>query len=268
VKSVFGVRNKMAKQNTLLVDIGNSSVKWHLITAAATKKIPVMLQQQYPKDISKSSFIQYWEMLDKPEKVVVSCVANKHTWQALEQACEELWSIKVERITSVKEGFGIVNAYKQASDLGSDRWCAMIGALHVIESGFIVVDCGSAITIDVVSQLGKHLGGYILPGFSMMKQSLGMHTAEVQVDLDFITPILTPSNSTQGCVDSAIYLSVIKLIETVFEQQEKQGKEVQCVLTGGDAALVAKLLSIKYVMMPELVLDGLAIIAGVGLENN
>jgi len=238
VKSVFGVRNKMAKQNTLLVDIGNSSVKWHLITAAATKKIPVMLQQQYPKDISKSSFIQYWEMLDKPEKVVVSCVANKHTWQALEQACEELWSIKVERITSVKEGFGIV------------------------------VDCGSAITIDVVSQLGKHLGGYILPGFSMMKQSLGMHTAEVQVDLDFITPILTPSNSTQGCVDSAIYLSVIKLIETVFEQQEKQGKEVQCVLTGGDAALVAKLLSIKYVMMPELVLDGLAIIAGVGLENN
>jgi type III pantothenate kinase len=263
----------MNKQNTLLVDVGNSSVKWRLITVAATKKNPAMLQQQYPKDISKSFFIQCWQTLAKPDKVVVSCVANKHVWQVLEQACEELWSIKAEKITSVKEGFGIINAYKQPSDLGSDRWCAMIGALHAIESDFIVVDCGSAITIDVVMSsgkhhAGKHLGGYILPGFSMMKQSLGMHTAEVQVDIKLSSATLTPSNSTQGCVDSAIYLSVVKLIEAIFEQQEKQDKKAQCVLTGGDAALVAKLLSIKYVMMPELVLHGLAIIADVGLENN
>lgn len=268
MKSAFGVRNKMAKQNTLLIDVGNSSVKWRLITHATTKNKPTMLQQQYAKDINTSFFIKCWEKLDKPEKVVVSCVAKKQVWQALEQACEQLWSVKAERIASSKDGFGLVNAYNQPSDLGSDRWCAMIGVFEKTDSDFVVVDCGSAITLDVVTGSGNHLGGYILPGLAMMKQSLGMNTAEVQVDLSSITSSLTPACSTQGGVDSAVYLSAVKLIEAVYEQQDKQSKNVQCVLTGGGAESIAKFLSIKYVMMPELVLDGLAIIAGTGLENN
>ena len=251
----------MTKQNTLLIDIGNSSVKWEHIERGSTINVSAMSQQYYPEKVSSSFFIESWKTLDNPENIMVSCVANQQVWQALEQACEQLWAIQVKRITSVKEGFGLVNAYNEPSDLGSDRWCAMIGASHEIDSDFIVVSCGSAITIDVVKLSGKHLGGYILPGLAMMKKSLGTYTAEVKVDLNLSKSDLTPSNTTKGCVNSAVYLSVVKLIEAVFEQQAKQSKSVQCLLTGGDAAFVAELLSIKCVMMPDLVLRGLAVIA-------
>lgn len=269
MKLVFGVIIKMAKQNMLLVDVGNSSVKWAQVYS---NNLSAMSQQQYPEKITAFFFIKCWNDLDKPEKVIVSCVANKQVWQALQKACDQLWAIQVEKTVSIKEGFGLVNAYIEPSELGSDRWCAMIGAFHEIDSDFIVVDCGSAITIDVVKLLGKHhagkhLGGYILPGLVMMKQILGTQTAEVNVGLNHTNLTLTPANSTKDCVDSAIYLAVVKLIEAVFEQQAKQVKNMQCLLTGGDASLVAELLSIKYVMMPDLVLRGLATIAGTRLEN-
>ena len=268
VTSVFGVISKMTKQNILLVDVGNSSVKWSLADSSGSNDLSVMSQQIYPEKISASFFIECWDSLDKPETVIVSCVANKQVWLALEQACDQLWTIKAKKINSIKEGAGLVNAYLVPSDLGSDRWCAMIGALHELDSDFIVVSCGSAITIDIVKSSGKHMGGYILPGLVMMKKSLGTYTAGVKVDLTLSRSALTPANTTTGCVDSAVYLSVVKLIEAVFEQQAKQGKSVQCVLAGGDAQLVAEFLSIEYVMMPDIVLRGLAVIASTDLEKN
>jgi type III pantothenate kinase len=261
VKSVFGGINKMLKQNTLLVDAGNSAVKWGLIDHDATDKLLATSRQQYPEKIDAAFFIQCWQTLDKPEKVFVSCVANKDVWSVLEQACQQQWNIQPERVASITDGFGLVNAYKQPAELGSDRWCAMIGAVDKRDSAFMLVDCGSAITVDVVASRGKHLGGYILPGLTMMKQSLRADTADVKVDINITALNLTPANTTKGCVDAAVYMAAVKMIEAVFEQQQKQDKSVQCLLTGGDAPLVAELLSIKHVMMPDLVLHGLAIIS-------
>ena len=258
----------MTKQNTLLVDIGNSSVKWGQIEGGSTKSVSAMSQQYYPENVSSSFFIECWKMLDKPENIIVSCVARHQVWQALEQACEQLWALQVKKISSIKKGFGLVNAYKQPADLGSDRWCAMIAALNETTTDFIIVSCGSAITLDVVSSSGKHLGGYILPGLAMMKKSLASDTADVKVTLEQIKPSLLPANSTAGCVDSAINLAAVKLIEAVYQQQKKSAESVQCLLTGGDAAFVADLLSIKCVMMPDLVLRGLATIAATHKNNN
>ena len=262
----------MTKKVILLVDIGNSSVKWSLLNVTSSNHLSEMSQQQYPEKTSVSFFVESWADFDKPEKVLVSCVASEQVWQALQQACDQLWSIQAEKVVSVKEGFGIINAYQQPSELGCDRWCAMIGAYHEIATDLIIVDCGSAITIDVLTLRGnantaKHLGGYILPGIAMMKKSLGTYTANVKVPDKFTIPALTPSNTTSGCVDSAIYLAAVKLIEAVFEQQSIQRRKIQCLLTGGDAAVVAELLSIKYIVKPNLVLLGLAQIAATNLEN-
>ena len=258
----------MTTQNILLVDVGNSSVKWRLQSRVDTKKLSAMSQQQYPEHISASFFNSCWKDLKRPDKVIVSCVANKDVWLALQQSCAELWSVQAEKIVSTKEERGLINAYKEPSALGSDRWCAMLAVYNEINSDFIVVDCGSAITIDVVNKSGKHRGGYILPGLTMMKKSLATDTARVNVNLNDFPATLLPGDSTASCVDSAIFLSVVKLIEAVFEQQIRQCKNVQCVLTGGDALMVAELLSIKYLIMPDLVLRGLAYIADSRIENN
>jgi len=254
----------MKNANILLVDVGNSSVKWSVSVSSNTNDLSQMQQQYYPENIANSFFTKCWDKLEKPAKVLVSCVADKKVLYTLNNTVEQLWGIEAQEITALNEVSGFVNAYLEPSDLGSDRWCAMIGANEIIKSDFIVADCGSAITIDVVSNheknVSRHLGGYILPGLEMMKHSLGTQTADVTVDLEHTKTTLSPSNTTIGCVNSAVYLSAVTLIETVFEQQLKQSDGVQCLLTGSDAVLLSEFLTIDYILLPDLVLRGLSVI--------
>lgn len=267
VKLVSGLKNKMTQQNKLLVDAGNSFVKWSQTNSVGENNLSTMLRQEYPGNITASYFIKLWQELDSPEKVVVSCVASDQVWQAIEQACEQLWEIQVERILAVKEELGLVNAYEQPEKLGSDRWCAMIGACQKVDTAVIMVDCGSALTIDVISGRSNdsgeraHLGGYILPGIGMMKKSLGTHTADVNVAKKPTEPSLNPSTTTTACVDSAIYLAAVKLIEAVFEQQHNETESVACLLTGGDASVISGLLSFQHIVEPDLIMQGLLTIA-------
>ena len=248
----------MAKN--LLIDIGNTSVKW--ATSDAARSILTMHQQQYPDSLNETFFTGLWDKESKPEKVLVSCVAGKYVWQTLDAAIQSLWDIKAQRVLSQAVGCGVINAYSHPSDLGSDRWCALVGAFHAIDSDIMVVDCGSAITIDMINQAGQHRGGYILPGTLMMKQSLGRETAQVRVEADSEKQTsLAPAKTTSGCVNAAVELAAVSFIEAAFKQQLKNLPSLICVLTGGDADLIADHLTIEYVMMPDVILRGLAFIA-------
>jgi len=252
------------KDNILLIDLGNSSLKW---AESYLDGLSDMLQQQYPEKITSEFFTKCWQDLDKPAEIFASCVAGEPVWHALAKACDELWSIKVQKVDSLKKGFGLVNAYDDALALGSDRWCAMIGGLQAADSAFIVIDAGSALTLDMVNESGKHLGGYIMPGLGMMRKSLGLQTAQVQIEpTEGNVPSLSLANSTTQCVEAGIYLSTVKLLEAVYERESKQVKQLTCFLTGGDAQSIADLLAFKCVIMPDLVLRGLAVIATNGLK--
>lgn len=245
--------------NVFVIDAGNSAVKW---ASSNSDGLSAMQSLSYHENITADFLIDEWKSLDKPINVIVSCVASEVIWQVLVKACDELWNTKVQRVVSLKKAYGLTNAYDKAPDLGSDRWCAMLGVLHTTDSSFIVVDVGSAITLDTVDESGQHIGGHILPGLKMMKQSLGLQTAQVNVAMDQnVIPSLSLGKTTAECVDSGIYLSVVKLIEAVFEKESKQLNKLECYLTGGDAKLIADLLSVKCVIMPEAVLRGLAVIA-------
>ncbi len=254
------------EQMILLIDAGNSAIKWAM---SGTEGLSDMQTQMYPENMTIDFFTQQWKSLNKPLKVVVSCVASESVWLALQKACKALWNIDVDKVISLTEGFGLINAYENAAELGSDRWCAMIGA-NQEDSAFLVVSAGSALTIDMVNDLGQHLGGLITPGLSMMRQSLGAHTAQVKVQTSkdsTSTPSLSLANSTKTCVETGIHLSIVKLIEAVYEQESKQVKNLQCYLAGGNAVLISDLLSFKCVMIPDLVLRGLAVIATAQSEN-
>lgn len=242
--------------NTLLIDAGNSALKWAVTDAGEFSN---MLTKHYTDNVTADFFIESWKSLDKPITIIACCVAQKQVWQALVSACHELWEMDIHKVESLSKGYGLVNAYDIASDLGSDRWSAMIGAYHIADSAFIVIDAGSALTIDMVNESGQHLGGYIIPGVNTMSKSLGMYTAQVNVDTDQnSTPSLSLGRSTKECVEAGIYLSMVKMIESVFEKESKQVKSLQCFITGGDAKVIADLLSFKCVMMPDIVVRGLA----------
>ena len=250
---------KQTKNNILLIDIGNSSLKWCIVDSNG---LSAMSQQLYPKDITAEFFIHNWRTLEKPNDITVSCVAQDAVWQALEKACFELWDIKIQKVTSLKKQFGLINAYENVSSLGSDRWCAMLGGLHQANSAFIVINAGSALTVDVVNEAGQHLGGYIVPGVNMMKNSLGLHTAQVQVgSTSNVLTDLSLGRSTEGCVESGIHLLLVKFIEAIYEKVSLDMKGCQVFVSGGDAKSIADLLSFNCDVVPDLVLRGLFVIA-------
>ena len=98
----------------LLVDVGNSSAKWTLATSS--NDLGEMQKQQYAESINRDFFVNAWASMDKPMKVIVSCVAKEAVWLSLQQACEQLWSLQAESISSAKEGWGLINAYKKPDE--------------------------------------------------------------------------------------------------------------------------------------------------------
>lgn len=244
----------------LLVDAGNSAVKWGVFSA---QKPLSLLRESYPEKISNVFFKALWKNEIKPDAVFVSCVANELVWKAMELACLELWEIKAVKVISPQHGHGVINAYSFASELGSDRWCAILAAHQQAQkSATIVIDCGTAITIDVVNPSGQHCGGYILPGLGMMQRSLGMQTANIKLDQNTTdSSSLTPADSTTACVLSGIHLAAVAAIEAVVMAKQKEYDNVEAYLTGGDANALSALLSIQHSVIPELVLQGLALIA-------
>lgn len=221
-----------------------------------------MSQQQYPNNVSDVFFADCLGNMNKADKVFVTCVAGAEVWQAFTDAILSRWGIKIERVVSKSNGYGVVNSYEKPTELGSDRWCALIGAYHAADSDVVIIDCGSAITIDIVKQSGEHVGGYILPGLSMMKKSLGLHTAQVKVSRPLSeSNTISPAFTTTGCVAAGINLAAVSVIEAVIKKQRTFSDGLKCFLTGGDADSIAEHLTIEYVNMPNLVIRGLAVIA-------
>ena len=96
-------------------------------------------------------------------------------WVSINWACETIFA-KVE--SSAAE---LRNGYEQPQQMGVDRWVAMLAAWERHHAAACIVDCGTAITLDVVSESGHHLGGVIAPGISLMHEALASRTAQLPV---------------------------------------------------------------------------------------
>ncbi len=246
----------MSHSSTLLIDMGNSAVKWKLGGEPAS----MMNRAIYPQNLDETFFLALWQGLEVSE-VVVSCVASDDHWQYCKQALSTICPQGVARITTRAQAAGVQIAYQLPKSLGVDRFSAMVAAFRQAENAVLVVDCGSAITLDIVDAKGAHRGGYILPGIRAMQQSLRQDTAAVQVELMENRAALLPGTSTHACVEAGIYHAAVSLLESVFHEQQKQHGQMDIFLTGGDAQRIQSLLSLRCRVEPALVLDGLEILA-------
>jgi len=129
------------------------------------------------------------------------------------------------------------------------------------------VDCGTAATIDVLQQNGQHLGGLILPGIALMRSALLDGTTVVIDNSEESNSMLFARNTHDAIQGGGLY-AMIATIDRVFQDVEAElGVEVKRVLTGGDASTLLPLLQgdIKY--LPDLVLQGLFVIASESNKN-
>jgi type III pantothenate kinase len=151
----------------LTIDAGNTRVKWGLFNADGT-----LLENGTCLNTSISQ-----AKLPVANRIIISNVAGLHIRNQLESILPN--GISIYWITANADECGVKNRYEQPEKLGTDRWAAIIAAWHIKQAPCVVVNAGTAVTIDALNQKGEFIGGMILPGIYLMQQSLGFATAQL-----------------------------------------------------------------------------------------
>ncbi|MDH4126714.1 MAG: type III pantothenate kinase [Gammaproteobacteria bacterium] len=243
----------------LLLDAGNTRLKWGLLNgnrigrtgsvtlATIREQGKSVLIRRLPRDV---------------DAVIASNVAGKVFADGLSAIIRSYNTREVRFVRSSAAACGVVNAYRQPGRLGVDRWVAMIGARASCAGACLVVDAGTAVTIDALHADGRHLGGQILPGLMLMADSLSRNTSDLPASRRGAfsnARVLRPfARSTAAAIAQGAVGAVAGAIERALRTLEQQGSKPTLLLTGGDAPLLQKFLAIDAELRPHLVLEGLA----------
>ncbi|MCA9398266.1 MAG: type III pantothenate kinase, partial [Candidatus Omnitrophica bacterium] len=146
--------------------------------------------------------------------------------------------------------------------LGSDRWAALIAAWDKYHESCLVINIGTAMTVDALSNDGVFLGGIIVPSSHSLLNCIQKNT---QININHekkfcykAFPLNTTNAIFSGIVQSQI--GSIERMTRLFHLQ--QGYAVKnCIFSGGGAADILPYVNLKYTVIENLVLDGLLIIA-------
>lgn len=236
----------------LAVDAGNSRVKWGLHDGS------VWTRKGWAANRDAAALDQAWLTIEAPDRIVVSNVAGEPARHMLEN-CLTRWSVATCWITSVAEQCGVHNSYTIPAQLGCDRWAALIAAWRRGAAGCVVVNAGTAVTIDALADDGTFLGGMIVPGLTPMRHALASRAAQLTV---------APGNFSQFPTNTAdaVYSGILSATAGAVEKMvaalaENLGKPPLCLVSGGDAGLIWERLSVEATIVDNLVLDGLIEIA-------
>jgi len=254
----------------LLIDVGNSFVKWAWLESSWLKRtqkgLPVLQDAGeflHAGEDLISTLDQAWKELPKPDHVWLSNVAGEALQNTLQDWIHRQWGCQMLVASTQRRSGDVVNAYSDHSQMGVDRWLGLLAANAGGSGPRAVIDCGSAITVDAVSDTGQHLGGLILPGMKMMRDSLYADTKGInQTEATEEVPGMLFANNTRTAVDVGCHYSIVAFIERIIGDMNKElGAELTCIITGGDAEDVLPLLSAKVEHQDLLVLEGLAVYA-------
>lgn len=234
----------------LLLDVGNSRCKWALVQDGA------WLRQGVVGNTEWIALQHAFAALPVPARILVSNVAGEAMAQCLSGVCSG-WQRPLEFITACAEQCGVRNSYERPERLGSDRWAALIAAWDRTHAACLVVNCGTATTIDALSVQGEFLGGLILPGVSLMQHSLATNTAQLNAEQGELQDF--PRN-TADAIHSGMLRATLGAIRHQFGLLQAHGGNVRCLLGGGAAGIVLPHLDLPSERMDNLVLQGLQII--------
>ncbi|MEN9658121.1 MAG: hypothetical protein RL571_1586 [Pseudomonadota bacterium] len=236
----------------LLIDLGNSRIKWAYGN-------PPWASVGHSLTADVAQLLQQLLTLPRPDAIHGCTVGQPAAALLLEQFCQQQWGHSIQWLKVNRSALGIHNAYRHLEQQGPDRWAAVLGARSLFpERALVIASAGTALTVDALTEENEYLGGMILPGLRLMKSALAQKTARLTLSEgafhDF--PRCTTDAIETGCI-SAMAGSIIAM-QTRLAQR---GDTPLCIISGGDAALIAPHLPIQPIIAEQLVLHGLAALA-------
>jgi type III pantothenate kinase len=235
----------------LLLDVGNTRVKWawlgYLEVAPAGAIAHDSTHRTWQREIEADGY--------RPTRVVVSNVAGPAFAAALTLWCRDHYSVDPEFVIPSETLLGVRNGYRRPTALGVDRWLALIAAWRRSPQPTLIVNSGTALTIDALDGRGQHLGGLIVPGMSMLGETRAGLAAEADKNPPGILEEVDP-----------LALMLASCAERAWQELERLiGTCPGLLLTGGDARTLAPYINAPNEIVPDLVLNGLAAVATHGI---
>ena len=262
--------NYILSNGILAIDAGNTRVKWGLFDEAGR--------------LARHGACLNTELADLrlpvAEKVVISNVAGNTIETQLKlllaNHADVCW------ITSQTEACGVRNSYLQTEKLGTDRWAALIAAWHIKQAPCVVVNAGTAVTIDALDN-ATFTGGLILPGMDLMQQSLYLGTAQLPIqNARRDTAVDIFATSTNDAIYAGTLFAIVGAITLMTQELQKKTGQLSnqapwVLMSGGNAAVIHRQLmqhdfghdtgrvTKQAIIVDNLVLQGLYLL---GLAKN
>jgi type III pantothenate kinase len=232
----------------LAIDAGNTRIKWGMHDGGR------WLQQGAVATAESARLHEALPAEPAVERAIIANVAGQGVAQAL-GATLEARNVEAYWVQSRAEQCGVRSGYAQPAQLGADRWAALIGVRHLYAGPCVVVNAGTTMTVDALSSESIFLGGFIVSGYSMMREALARHTA--QLGLAEGTFSFFPDNTADAIVSGALNAlagAVDRMCRYLVETGED---DPLIVLSGGNAPLLAERLEGAPQLVDNLVLEGL-----------
>lgn len=239
----------------LFFDIGNSRCKY--VTHATTG----MSALQY---IALSNLTVHW--LSTTFKHISDCyladVANSEVKNMLSLWCKNN-HINFHLLESQAECNGVRCAYQLPKKFGVDRWLTLLGTHYLFPSQHcLIVDTGTATTVDYLDNKGQHHGGWILAGISTLVSALVNDTANVAAEADQVNTLTLADNTASG-VNHGALAATVGMVQQAHWQitnlYNVNSDDLKIVITGGNGKLLQDHLPMQSVVDDKLVFIGIKI---------
>ena len=243
----------------LVIDVGNSRLKWALRGPRGWTARGAVANQEIG-----SLAVRDWQNLERPLRAVGVNVAGEAARVRVEGQLAR-WRLPIEWLAAGKQAGGVTNGYRNPAQLGADRWAALVAARRRVVAAdeaepraCVVVNAGTAVTIDALASDGTFRGGSILPGLRLMLRALGDNTAALRTPPgeyhDFPT-------STPDAIFSGALQAICGAIEAMRARLRGDEPAVTCFLAGGGAQDLAPRLRAPVEVVENLVLEGVLVLA-------
>ncbi len=241
--------------NILAIDVGNSRLKWGFSEAEG------WLRQGWLPTVRASELAADLKGLPAMDRIVISNVAGTAAKQQVAAAleggnCSPNW------IVSARTQCGITSGYADPATLGPDRWAALIGARHLVKQACVVVNVGTTMTVDALNSEGAFLGGFIVPGFELMRDSLARDTANLALRDGAFSYF--PDNTGDAIASGAVNALAGSVERMAGYLGKSTGGAPQVLLSGGGAVWLDGRINGQVTLVDNLVLEGLRQIALLG----
>lgn len=243
---------------TLVIDVGNSRMKWGLFGPRGWLAFGVV-----PNAEIGTLALRDWQNLPRPVRAVGVNVAGEAARVRVEGQLTR-WRLPVEWLAATAAAGGVINRYERPAQLGPDRWASLIAARRRVVSedappvSCVVVNAGTAVTIDALDADGVFRGGFILPSRWLMLRALADNTVALKVPAGRYADF--PTN-TPDAVHSGALQAVCGAIELMRLRLTAGAAPARCFLAGGAAPEIAPHLAPPVEVVDNLVLEGVLVLA-------